>query len=284
VVIMAKRKYTVNEEKWIKEKRGQGEGENYKPWLTIHDLPSLGTSSRLKGIKIKRKYELLSELESDYFRMLDFCNDVVDIREQYPLLDTELVEYISNKLGLKVPKNKRTGNTYILTTDFFIDYIDEYGNVEKMVRTVKPSNKLDSIRVMELFEIERLYFMEKGIHNWGIVTENEINKKYAKTIDDLSNYDNLKLVDGLSNFSEDYIANLLYEMVSELQLMQTTVADLCNQFDSKYGLYSGNSIAIFKHLLLNKIIAVDLYDGLNIKEITNVVLNYDATSEIKGIV
>ena len=48
---MSKRKRTSEIEKWIKEGRGSGIGINYKPWLKIQDVSSLGRSTRLKGIK-----------------------------------------------------------------------------------------------------------------------------------------------------------------------------------------------------------------------------------------
>ena len=40
-------------QKWIKEGRGQGFGNNYKPWLTIRDVSSEGRSHRVVVIKAK---------------------------------------------------------------------------------------------------------------------------------------------------------------------------------------------------------------------------------------
>jgi len=40
---MANSKYSLTEpkiQKWIKEGRGDGRGRDYKPWLTVRDLPS----------------------------------------------------------------------------------------------------------------------------------------------------------------------------------------------------------------------------------------------------
>lgn len=50
----------------LKEGLGQGTGIDYKPWIKIQDVPSLGRSTRLKGIKIPRQYEFLSDLERNY--------------------------------------------------------------------------------------------------------------------------------------------------------------------------------------------------------------------------
>lgn len=53
---MSKRKREQNIEKKLKEGRGSGIGEDYKPWIKIQD----GSSTRVNGIKGKRQYELIS--------------------------------------------------------------------------------------------------------------------------------------------------------------------------------------------------------------------------------
>lgn len=52
---MSKRTRTSKVEKWIKEGRGSGIGADYKPWLNIRNVSSLGRSTRLKGIKTNRQ-------------------------------------------------------------------------------------------------------------------------------------------------------------------------------------------------------------------------------------
>lgn len=86
---MTKRIRTINIEKLIKEGRGQGHGSDYKPWINIQDVPSLGRVSRIKGIKTNRQHEFLSDLERNFFYLLEYSNNVVDIREQFPLLPLE---------------------------------------------------------------------------------------------------------------------------------------------------------------------------------------------------
>jgi hypothetical protein len=49
--------------RFIKEGRGQGEGADYKPFLTIHDVPSNGLSSRVPGRKTGRLHHTLSKIE-----------------------------------------------------------------------------------------------------------------------------------------------------------------------------------------------------------------------------
>lgn len=54
---MSKRKRTTPIEKKLKDGHGQGIGIDYKPWLVIQDVSSLGRSTKLRGIKIPRQYE-----------------------------------------------------------------------------------------------------------------------------------------------------------------------------------------------------------------------------------
>lgn len=98
---MSKRTRTSKVEKWIKEGRDSGVGADYKPWLNIKDVSSLGRSTRLKGIKTGRQHEFLSDLERNYFYLTEFSDFIVDIREQYPLLQLEETLVIADELGIK---------------------------------------------------------------------------------------------------------------------------------------------------------------------------------------
>jgi len=74
-------------QKYLKEGRGQGEGAYYKPWSRIHDFASNGIVSRVRGVKTGRVHHLMSNLELYFFFLLDWSDEVLGIREQYPLID-----------------------------------------------------------------------------------------------------------------------------------------------------------------------------------------------------
>lgn len=57
--------------KGIKDGREHGNHAEYKPWLTVRDLPSLGRVHRVFGHKSQRTHHLLSELELSVFLMLE---------------------------------------------------------------------------------------------------------------------------------------------------------------------------------------------------------------------
>lgn len=61
MIFLSKRKRNIN------ESRRQGVGQNYKPWIKIQDVPSLGKATRLEGIKTNRQHEFLSDLERDSY-------------------------------------------------------------------------------------------------------------------------------------------------------------------------------------------------------------------------
>lgn len=85
---MAANKYAHSETKykrWIKEGRGSGSHRDYKPWITVRDVPSQGRSHRIFSLKTQRIHHLLSDLEAAVFVLLDWNQDVLDIREQFPL-------------------------------------------------------------------------------------------------------------------------------------------------------------------------------------------------------
>lgn len=75
---MTRSKYDWNEakfERFIKEGRGKGEGNDYKPWLTIQDVPSSGRRTRGPGWKTNRLHHTLSDHETSYLYLLDWADD-----------------------------------------------------------------------------------------------------------------------------------------------------------------------------------------------------------------
>ena len=179
---MAKRTNRWTEDKIVRyyvEGRGNGELSNYKPWLTIQDVPSTGRVHRLKGWKTNRIHHLLSDLERDYFYLLDWTEDVIDIREQYPL-DREKTVQIAEKKQINHPVDSTTRTPIVCTTDFLVT-IRKGKEILHIARTIKPHEKLNDKRVIEKFEIERQYWADSNV-DWGIVTELDLPKETCKNI------------------------------------------------------------------------------------------------------
>ena len=95
----------------LSEGRGQGTGKDYIPFVMIHDIPSKGICTRVTGTTVGRVHHLLSRNELAFFYILDYDTAVVDIREQFPLLDMDdpldLVPVIelAESLGIIYPRD-----------------------------------------------------------------------------------------------------------------------------------------------------------------------------------
>lgn len=268
---MSKRKRLFTEEsktKLIKEGRGSGIGSEYLPWLTIQDVSSKGRSTRLKGIKTDRQHEFLSDLERNYFYILEFSGEVIDIREQYPLLPIEETILIAKELGIKHPQHPQTKEPIVMTTDFLITINDG----TDVARTVKLSDDLLNPRVLEKFQIERVYW-EKNNIDWGIVTEKEIDQVYTKNISFVHNYYNLDQLDSLKDLDEEVFNNLMLNYISRLLNEDETIRNISNNFDGDFALLDGTGIAMFRCLIIRKIINVDMFQPINVNKKIKININ-----------
>lgn len=250
---MAKRKTELTEKKiseMEKEGRGQGTGENYKPWITIQDFPSSGLVTRSKGWKTKRIHHFLSKLERDYFYVLEWNHSVVDIREQYPLTREDTLFIAENK-GLKHPTDPKSQIPIVMTTDFLITLSNSEG-ITHVARTIKPSKELENERTIEKFEIERSYWEQRGI-DWGIITEKEMPKNMIENVEWLhSSY--FEIEDLPSSTLQTYIQ----QMKTFIQKYNTSIIEMVTEFDNKYQLDNGMGLEILKHLIARRELQVDI--------------------------
>lgn len=258
---MAKRQIGWTEAKisrYIKEGRGQGELALYKPWLTIQDVPSSGRVHRFIGWKTSREHHLLSDLEFNYLCFCDWANNVIDIREQFPL-DRELTLQIADDLGIKHPLDNKTNTTIVMTTDFFLT-VREGSSIVYKARTLKFEKDLNDERVIEKFEIEKCYWERQGI-DWAIVTEKELPQTLLS---------NLKFLRDAYFVDEGEKVDLL---MNEWASFNGTVLENLQAFDVKYNFEMGTAISLYKHALAKKLIKVDMNNKIDLKEeVTNVLL------------
>ncbi|MFX0549537.1 TnsA endonuclease N-terminal domain-containing protein [Hathewaya histolytica] len=266
---MAKRKRIHNIEKMIKEGYGTGIGSEYKPWIKIQDVPSLGRVTRVKGMKANRQHELLSDMERNYFYILEFSDRVIDIREQYPLLPIEETISIADELGLKYPKNTEIGEEIVMTTDFLITMSTENG-VKEVARTIKSKDDLLDKRIIERFEIERVFWKKRDI-DWGIVTEEEIDKTVAHNISFIQGYRDIKNVDCFTDMASSDIQDLIYEFIKRIVDDRRSVRRISSEFDNDMNLPIGCGLSIYKYLLINKIIEVDMSKEIDVNNIMPII-------------
>jgi len=216
-------------EQRLKKGRGSGEGSNYQPWISIHDFPSHGTVARIKGWKTNRVHHFLSKYELQYFFLLEWADTVIDIREQYPLLDVSATLEIAESANIIHPYDKKSGFPYVLTSDFFITTTQGF-----LARTIKMSKELENKRILEKLEIERRYWSNKGI-SWQLVTEKEINYEKAKNIEWIHFS---KTLQGIP-YDDILICKMIFEILELYARTDRAILEICNHIDNLHGVRHG---------------------------------------------
>jgi len=242
---MAKHRRTWNNstfDKYLREGRGQGVGVEYMPWICIQDFPSLGMVSRVSGATTGRIHHLMSNLELSLFYLLDWSDDVKDIREQYPLLDLANAITIAENAKIRYPYDTKSGFPYVLTSDFCIETAQG-----TMILSVKPSSELKKSRVREKLEIERRYWIERGVE-WSIMTENEINSVKARNIEWLSQAKDLSVF-GLCTATQDACCKFFLDAY---EFAGHSLDKLFAAVEKAFGLVTGMGLNIYKHLAYRK--------------------------------
>lgn len=267
---MAKRKRKIDkkkQKKWLEnDGRGLGRFENYKPYLTSQDVATTGLGTRILGTKINRLHHMFSNIELDYFYIVDWSEDIIDIREQYPLDLPETLalakEYNLRHIPLTDPKNP-----LIMTTDFLLTVRQPIGTID-IARTIKPSKDLDSSRTLEKLEIERLYWKERNI-NWGIVTELDIDKTLVKNIKWLYPcHSKQDLPESISSEIFSKLEKYILPLVSKKKLPLRNITRDC---DKKFKLKSGTSLIFVRHMIAGRKWTVNMHKPIQPEKVLSFV-------------
>ncbi|MGH1461870.1 MAG: TnsA endonuclease N-terminal domain-containing protein [Neptuniibacter sp.] len=160
-----------------REKRGQGFGKDYKPYLTVRDVPSKGRVHRRPALTHNRIVHLLSDLELAAFLLFDWSPSVTDIREQFPLNPEATID-IAKRLSIKHPAYQ--GVLQVMTTDLLVD-LNVNGKFTSQAVSVKYSEHLEDERTLEKQELERRFWEGEGV-SWYIFTEQDVPVTSVKNI------------------------------------------------------------------------------------------------------
>ena len=248
--------------RWIKEGRGQGEGKEYKPWLTVQDFPSMGRETRVFGWTTQRIHHFFSDTQLKYFYLLDWEEKVIDIREHYPLIDLEVVLNDISDLRLDKFIDRKTKETYILTTTFLITLLNSDGQKSFAARSIKYASELSKKSTIEKLEIERRYWKVQGI-DWGIVTNKDINDVRAKNIEWVHSVMNSDDCNGLTKAEfDDLFDGILYRFIDNKQSIKNIIAG----FEKDYSLDVGMGLLLFKRLVAEKRIVLDMDKPINLSQ------------------
>lgn len=247
-------------EKLVKEGRGQGHGKDYKPWLSVRDVPSTGLATRIAGWTTGRVHHFLSKIELSYFYCLEWSSVVSDIREQFPLPIESTLD-IAKRLEIKHPFVSQLNDFAVMTTDFVVD-VDVNGSPKMLARSIKPAGELASKRTIEKILIEKTFWEEQGI-DFRVVTEKEISKILSDNVDFIYTAKHLNDSPGINLQMLFQVESVLYDLMHKSSY---GLAKVALEVDRRLGLEPGSSLWVVKHLIANGIWSIDMKVKLNPSE------------------
>jgi len=245
--------------KHIAQGRGSGRLAQYNPWLHIQDVASRGLVTRIRGWKSGRVHHLLSLLELRCFYTLDWRPEVVDIREQYPLLPLEETRAIAADLGIKHPTDPRSRHPVVMTTDFVTTVFVEETDVDEAL-CLKYQADLDSERTLEKLEIERLYWQVRQVER-KILTERDVSKVLAKNIEWVHAY---RVLEDFCSLSQLAAAKVIAALIKEVSVRNRPLRRITSDTDEQLKLDPGTSLAIVRYLIATRRWHINMNDSIHL--------------------
>ena len=234
---------------------GQGAGASYLPWLRVQDVPSRGHSRKIQGVKVDRLHHFFSNLEYSYFLINEFSEDVIDIREQYPLLPRDRAQTVASALGLKYPNYPRTTLPYVMTTDFLLTVRKLDGSFESVARTVKYQGDLsgeNSRRTLEKLEIEKHFWNAQGV-SWEIITESDFTVELVQNLGLLRKFSKISRALTQPEIVSEFLSRLM-----EYKHYPWTTAQVLKKISTQLFVSYQDSRALYNNLIWNKQIKLNL--------------------------
>src|SRR5699024_1823705 len=184
----------------------------------------------------------------------------------FPLID--VLEVVDDQDDLRFDRfvDKETGQPYVLTTNFLLTIKDRNGNERYVARAIENITELNKKITFERLEIERRYWLEKGI-DWKVMTSKELPRQLAKNIEWVRE----TLFDEKGKSNEDE-ASRLYSLLKTNQHL--ILREALRLFDKMEELDSGTALFLFRYLIATHQIQVDMFGKIDMSDkVENTLLN-----------
>lgn len=235
---------------------GRGSHEFYLPWLRVQDVPSHGRSRKVHGVKVDRLHHLLSDLEYGYLLVAEFSSEVLDIREQFPILPQSAVQSIAHALNIRYPVYPGTKVPFVMTTDFLLTIKQPDGSTRLAARTLKYTESLKPgkglERTLEKFEIERAYWSGREV-DWSIVTEKDLPTALIQNLDWLRKSATLQ-----RHLQQHPLIESFLEEIARVREYQWPLDRVLRHIAGALFIPYADTKAMFMHLVWHKHILLDL--------------------------
>ena len=238
---MAKRKRTNtnrgNEDNYLLIPRGKA----YQPFIVIQDVPSLGRSSRPCGIKTGRQHDFSFRFRTKLlhdFRIPRRCG-----RYQR----TVSIGKRRNSTNCRGVGDKASDNSHYKRIDHydirFLYNAKDGNSMRDIIRTTKYKKDLVDRRVVEKFAIEKTYWERHGL-DWGIVTEEEVDKNYSQNVSDILDYYELNDNEAYRDISLEERDDIIIAFLQRLIDSDRTIRQISSFFEKDMHLDKGAGIAV----------------------------------------
>lgn len=158
----------------VNKQKNEHPFQNYTPFVKVDDVNSISRRHLYFCKYHQRIIHLLSDGESRMYHKLLHQKDVFGIREQFPLDLAETIR-IANQLGVMHPRNWKTNEVYVMSTDFLVDRINfETGETFQQAINYKYWDQIHEYsetgvvikkrwRTWQKAAIEEMFWASKGI-------------------------------------------------------------------------------------------------------------------------
>lgn len=261
---MARKNYVIREatiQAFIKEGRGEGDGPNYRPWLTIRDVPSRGRSHRTLGCITNRIHHTLSDGEQNVFLSVEMDPRTLDLREQYPMNRLE-THRAALDLGYRPPTTP-DGTPYVMTVDLLVTERGDSGNAVLRPLTFKYSTDDLTDRDQEKLEIASLYWARRGLR-LSIIDETFYDERAVKKWAQIRNFCDLEHTPGVDYALIRVVAQDLGHAI--MTRPQQTLHSYCMHAAPRARVASQTVFDVVRHLLARRIFTTDLGSDLRLEQ------------------
>lgn len=248
-------------QKWSEERikrlyhegRGRGALASYKPFIRVGDFSSLGVSRQTYCQKTGRVHHLLSNVEWEFFLMLQWARDVIDIREQYPL-DRDLTCKVALGLRIHHPCYPGTHIPTVMTTDFMVTRVRD-GEMVLEAYDTKRSEEAEDARTVEKLELVRASLATSNIAH-HIAYHTKLPHQKIRNIEWIAAGDARDSEPHPAGYLDEHCARLLVSLANSnpSQLLYK----YCATYDAAHGLRPGSALGFARLLMCQRAIKPDL--------------------------
>ncbi|MDQ0627146.1 TnsA endonuclease N-terminal domain-containing protein [Paraburkholderia graminis] len=238
----------------IREGYGDGEGAQYKPWVSTADFSSQGRTHRAYSQKFGRTIEMVSDVEWNTFVLLEFCKEVTAVYEGFPLPRDTTLE-IAAALGIKHPYYPGTTVPAVMTVDFLAS-LDRNDSSRLLAIDCKRTEDAEDERAIEKLQITHAYFAGCGIEH-RLVFHSSLPMQKVRNIEW---FRGAVWKPGQTSPSLEQLHELCSAMKDEFSgsTRLDSLAKYCNAFDHRHGVTPGLGLRVARILLWERSLRCDL--------------------------